>query len=68
MSRKEEGIVWGGEAITPGCVEEMSSLHAELRGAIDILLVLYALQIQKGSSLLPVKIWIDNAELLERAK
>jgi len=43
MSGKEEGIVWGGAAITPGCVEEMASLCAELGSAIGILMVPYAL-------------------------
>ena len=46
----------------------MSSLRAELGGAIGILLVLYTIQVQRGPSTLTVTIWIDNAEVLERAK
>ena len=34
---------------------------------MGVLLVLCALQIQRGVSLLPVTIWLDNAEVLERA-
>ena len=45
----------------------MASLRTELGGAIGILLVLYAIQVQRGPSSLPVTIWIDNAEVLSRA-
>ena len=58
---------WGGAAPTPGNEEEMASLRTELGGAMGVLLVVYALQIQRGASLLPVTIWLDNAEVLERA-
>lgn len=51
-----EGDVWGGAAITSVGVDEMVSLRAEHAGAIGILLVLYALQIRHGASLLPVTI------------
>ena len=66
-SGRHIGHVWGGAAITPGDPVEMASLRAELGGAICILLVLYALQIQRGASTNPITIWIDNAEVLERA-
>ena len=49
-SGRELGKVWGGAAITPGNREEMASLRAELGGAIGILLVIYALQVQRGVS------------------
>ena len=55
-------------ALIPGNVEEMASLRAELGGAIGILLVIYALQVQRGASTRPILIWIDNAEVLERAR
>ena len=46
----------------------MASLRTEHAGAIGILLVLQALQIRFGPSSFPVTIWIDNAEVLDRAK
>ena len=67
-SNKFLGPVWGGAAITPGNVDEMASLRVELGGAIGLLLVIYALQIQRGASTYPILIWIDNAEVLERAR
>ena len=45
----------------------MASLRTELGGSICILLVLYALQIQREASTYPITIWIDNVEVLERA-
>ena len=45
----------------------MASLSAELGSAIEILLVLYTIQAQRGAFSLPVTMWIDNAEVLERA-
>ena len=62
-----EGAVWGGAGITLGGLNEMVSLRAEHAGAIGILLVLYALQVRYGPSTSPVTIWIDNAEVLDRA-
>jgi len=67
-SGKEEDIVWDGVAITPVNVEILASLRAELGVVIGILLVLYALQVQRCVSLLPVTIWINNAEVLERVR
>ena len=62
---REEGIIYGGAAMTPGFQEEMSSLRAEHYGAISILLILYAIQIHMGPDMVPKKywvdIWIDNA-------
>ena len=46
----------------------MASLRAELGGAIGILLVIYALQVQRGVSDQMITIWIDNAEVLDRAQ
>ena len=63
-----EGDVWGGAAITPGGVNEMAFLRSEHTGEIGILLVLYALQVRHGSSLLHVTKCIDNVEVLDRAK
>ena len=34
-SRKLQGKIWGGASITPGAVEEMSSLQAEHGGAME---------------------------------
>ena len=46
---------------------EMGSLRTEHAGVTAILLVLYALRIRYGSSLLPIILWLDNAEVLDRA-
>ena len=54
--------------ITPGGVNEMASLRSKHAGAIGIILVRYALQVRHGVSLLPVTIWIDNTEVLDRTK
>ena len=68
---REEGIIYGGAAITPGSHEEMSSLRAEHGGAISILLILYAILIYLGEDMVPerhgVDIWIDNIEVLSRS-
>ena len=45
----------------------MASLRTELGGAIGVLLVLYTIQVQRGDSTHPIKIWIDNGEVLARA-
>ena len=63
-SNKYLGMVWRGAAVTPGNVEEMASPRAELGGAIGILLVIYALQVQRGAATRPILIWIDNDEVL----
>ena len=60
------GKVWGGAALTPWGAEEMASLRTELGGLIGALLVLYAMQVQRGNSTHPIKIWIDNSEVLAR--
>ena len=44
----------------------MASLRTELGGAIGVLLVLYTIQVQRGDSTHPIKIWIDNGEVLAR--
>jgi hypothetical protein len=66
----KRGDIWGGCAITPGTQQEMSSLRAEHGGAVGILLILYAIQIYMGpkmnGSKYTVKLWIDNAETLDR--
>jgi len=61
------GKVWGGAALKPGGAEKIASLRAELGGAIGVLLVLYTTQSQRGDSTHPIKIWINNAEVLARA-
>ena len=69
-NEREEGIIYGGAAMTPGSREEMSSLIAEHCGVISILLIMYAIRIHLGSDQVPkqygVDIWIDNAEVLSR--
>ena len=61
----------GGSSITPGNAEEMASLRAEHGGAIGILMILYAIQLYLGPDEKinkEVIIWIDNAEVLRRAR
>lgn len=67
-SGRMEGVVWGGAVVTLGCVDEMALIRTELGGAVGILLVLYAIQVQRCPSSLPVTICIDNAEVLDRAR
>lgn len=51
------GKVWVGVAITPGAgVEDMALLRTELGGAIGVLLVIYALQVQRNNCTHPIKI------------
>ena len=45
----------------------MASLRTELGEAIRVLLVLYVTQVQRGHSTHPIKIQIDNTEVLARA-
>ena len=57
--------------MTPGVVEDMSSLRAEHGGVIGILLTLYAIQVYLGLQKQlnkEVIIWIDNAEVLQRGR
>ncbi len=60
----------GGSAVTPGSTQEMSSLRAEHGEAMGKLLILYAIQIYMDPTETPesytIKIWIDNAEVLDR--
>ena len=59
--------MWGGAAITPGNLLEMSSLWCEHAGALAILLVLFAFQLhlgQENMQSMEVVIWLDNAEVL----
>lgn len=53
---RKTGKVWGGAALTPGNVDEMASLRAELGGAIEGILVIYVLQAQQWSSSHPITI------------
>ena len=46
----------------------MTSLRAELAGAVCILIVLYAIQHISGEKFPPITIWIDNEEVLRRIK
>ena len=61
--------VWRGAALTPGDKDEISSLRLELREAIKVLLVIYAVQVQHDIRDFShtIIIWIDNDELLSRA-
>ena len=62
-SSKEIGPMWGTVAITPGNSSEMSSLRTEHAGALAILLVLYAFQIQleyEAVKTMEVSIWLDS--------
>lgn len=54
--------------LTSRNVEEMASLRADLGGTIGVLLVIYALHVQRGPSSQPITRWIDNAEVLDRAQ
>ena len=56
---REEGIIYGGAAMTPGSQEEMSSLRAEHGGAISVLLISYAIQIYLGTDMAPIKHGVD---------
>ena len=61
------GKVWRGGALTPGNVEEMVLLLAEIGGTIEVLLVIYVLHVQIWSSSHPITIRIENTEVLDRA-
>lgn len=50
-SGRIEGKVWGGAAVTSGNLEEMALLRTELGwGGIWMLLVVYILHVQRGTS------------------
>ena len=55
-SSRQVDNVWGRAVLIPGGAEEMTSLRTELGAAIGILLVLYAIQVQRGNSTNPIKI------------
>ena len=64
---KKDCII-AGAAPTPGNKDEMTSLRAELAGALCILIILYAMQQISGEKFRTVSIWIDNEEVLRRVQ
>lgn len=62
----QQSIIIGGAAQTPGSMDEITSLRAELAGAICLVLIIHAIQRVSGLQFPMVTIWIDNAEVLRR--